>query len=49
MKYLHQHYSRCKSLCYFYIKILLVISMMKTLNKSEENPTAWSPETNTTL
>lgn len=39
IKYLHQHYSRCKSLCYLYIKFLLVISMMKTLNKSEKNPT----------
>lgn len=40
IKYLHQHNSRCKSLCYLYIQILLVpISIVKTLNKSEENPT----------
>lgn len=39
IKYLHQHNSRCMSLCDLYLKILLVISMVKTLNKSEENPT----------
>lgn len=38
IKYLHQHNSRCMSLCDLYIQILLVIRMVKKLNKSEENP-----------